>query len=178
MHLLNGNRPKEVHTIIAWDGKNDYLRTKECCKQLPSNFNIIYEKVINLNPQEQRRLIDSIYHVRANNRVKNNSIYLMVVEDSNPNYTYEKATKCWQVLNKNMKLIKEDLRTKIGGSSKNYGTIHTSYNVEETLLVLEPLNLIHLVKRPTFLNFKELFDLLNNDKQLKYTVMRSFFELE
>ena len=178
LHIINGNRPTEIHTIIAWDGKNDYLKTKDYCKNLPSNFKIVYEKIINLKHIDQISLINSIYYKNAKNRIKNNSIYLIVIEDSNPMYTYEKATKCWQVLNKNMKLIKEDLRINVGGSIKNYGSIHTSYNVEESLLVLEPLNLKNLIKRPKFKNFKQLFDFLNNDKLLKYVVIRSFFELE
>ena len=112
------------------------------------------------------------------NHVKNGCLYLIIVKDKNPCYLYEKATACKQVLNKNMKLIKEDMRLKIGGSIKSYFTIHTSYNTEEALLVLKPLNLDHFIQRPTFNNFKELFDYLNSKPLLKYVIQRSFYELE
>lgn len=178
LHVFNNNRPSEIHTIIAWDGVNDYKKTKNYLKELPNNFKIKEEKLIKLNQQEQRILINSIYHPRMHNRVKNNCIYLIVVEDMNPIYSHEKATKCWQVLNKNMKVIKEKMREIIGGSNTSYGCIHTSYNVEETLLVLEPLGLQNLVPRIKFDNFEHLFTVLNNDKKLKYIIQRSFFELE
>ena len=74
-----------------------------------------------------------------------------------------------------MKLIKEDMRLKIGGSIKSYSTIHTSYNTEEALLVLKPLKLDHFIKRPTFKNFKELFDMLNNNPLLKYIWFKEVF---
>ena len=77
-----------------------------------------------------------------------------------------------------MKLIKEDMRLKIGGSIKSYFTIHTSYNTEEALMVLKPLNLNHFIQRPTFNNFKELFDYLNSKPLLKYVIQRSFREIE
>jgi hypothetical protein len=77
-----------------------------------------------------------------------------------------------------MKLIKEDMRLKIGGSKKSYMTIHTSYNTQEALLVLKPLKLSHMIKRQEFKDFKELFDMLNNKPLLKYVVQRSFHEIE
>ena len=112
------------------------------------------------------------------NRVINNTIYLVVIKDLNPIYTFERATKCWQVLNKNMKIIKEELRIHIGGNKNKYGVIHTSYNVEETLLVLKPLKLDNHVPRKKFTDFKDFFDVLNKDKYLKYLVQRSYHELE
>ena len=36
----------------------------------------------------------------------------------------------------------------------------------------------HFIQRPTFNNFKELFDYLNSKPLLKYVIQRSFYELE
>jgi len=177
LELTNGSRPEEIHTIIAWDGNKDYEETKKYCENLPLNFEILFEKKIELTKEDEIVLSQSIYFSN-NSRVKNGCLYLTIITDKNPCYLYEQATACKQVLNKNMKLLKEDMRLKIGGSIKSYFTIHTSYNTEEALLVLKPLNLDHFVKRPTFKNFKELFDFLNSNPLLKYVVQRSFHEIE
>lgn len=176
LELTNGSRPEEIHTIIAWDGNKDYEETKKYCENLPLNFEILFEKKIELTKEDEIVLGQSIY-CSNNSRVKNGCLYLTIIKDKNPCYLYEQATACKQVLNKNMKLLKEDMRLKIGGSINSYFTIHTSYNTEETLLVLKPLKLDHFVKRPTFKNFKELFDLLNSKSLLKYVIQRSFHEI-
>mgnify|MGYP003677361666 CR=1 FL=1 len=176
--LIRGPRPKEVHTIIAWDGINDYTSTKEYLNNLPiKNFNILYEKVIEFDNNTEIKLSQSIYKTNRS-RVKNKHIYLIIIEDLNPIYSYEKSTTCMQVLNKNMKFIKEDMRLKIGGSKTAYHSIHTSYNQEEALLVLKPLNLDHFIKRPNFKDFKDFFDFINSNEKLKYLVQRSFYEIE
>lgn len=141
------------------------------------NFKIIYKKIIKLDDNNQKKLAVSIYGDKAVSRVINNHIYLFILEDKNPIYLYEKATSGYQVLNKNMKYIKEFLRLKIGGSIKSYNSLHTSYNIEEALLVLEPLNLIHFTERPVFKNFKEFFNYINKFNKLKYVIQRSFNEI-
>ena len=76
-----------------------------------------YLRKDNAFKDEEIKLAQSIYFGRKS-RVKNGCLYLIIVKDKNPCYLYEKATACKQVLNKNMKLIKEDMRLKIGGSIK------------------------------------------------------------
>ena len=63
------------------------------------------------------------------------------------------------------------MRYLIGGDMNNFNSVHSSYNVEESLLVLNPLNLSNLVPEQKFENFKQLFDLLNNDEYLKYVIL-------
>ncbi len=175
---VNGKRPSEIHTIIAWDGKKDESTAGEYVKsELNKNFEIVYQDLIEVNQETQLKLAKSVYG-GGKGRVKNGHLYLIVVKDNNPTYEWQSATSCKQVLNVNMKFIKEDMREKIGGSPNAYFSIHTSYNTEEALLVLEPLNLQYLIDRPTFDNFGELFDMLNSDDNLEYVVQRSFHELE
>ena len=175
---INGKRPPELHTIIAWNGKNNAEQTKKYVEtELKENFEIVYQKLIELDETAKRKLANSIYFIDES-RVVGGSIYLVVVRDTNPIYERQRATTCEQVLNVNMKFVKEDMREKIGGSRNAYHSIHTSYNLEEALMVLEPLNLQHLIDRPTFDNFGELFDILNSDDNLEYLVQRSFHELE
>ena len=176
---INGKRPSEIHTIIAWDGEQNESSTKDYVKnELKQNFEIVYQDLIEVNRKMQMKLAKSVYGKRGKSRVKNDHLYLVVVKDTNPIYEWQRATSCEQVLNVNMKFVKEDMREKIGGSRNAYFSIHTSYNTEEALLVLEPLNLQHLIDRPTFDNFGELFEMLNNDDKLEYLVQRSFHELE
>ena len=91
------------------------------------------------------------------NKVKNSTIYLFVLQDTNPIYSFEKATTCWQVLNKTMKTLKENMRLKIGGSVRSTGTIHGSYNPEEAFCVLKPLKLLKYTQRKTFQDFNDFF---------------------
>ena len=63
------------------------------------------------------------------------------------------------------------MRYLIGGDMNNFNSVHSSYNVEESLLVLNPLNLSNLIPEQKFDNFKQLFDLLNNDEYLKYVIL-------
>lgn len=178
LDIFNGSRPDELHTIIAWNGKKNEVATKDYIKkELKDNFEIVFQKLIELDAITEKKLAQSIYSTNKS-RVVDSHIYLIVVKDKNPIYEWKRATSCDQVLNVNLKHIKEDMRIKIGGRRKAYRTIHTSYNLEETLLVLKPLNLDHLVKRPTFKNFTELFQMLNDDANLKYLVQRSFHELD
>ncbi len=177
LHIINGNRPEEIHTIIAWDGNKHYQETKKYCENLPSNFEIVFERKIELTKDDEDILRNSVYF-GDKSRVKNGCLYLVIIKDTNPCYSYEQASACKQVMNKNMKILKEDMRLKIGGSITSCFTIHTSYNTEEALLVLKPLRLDHIIKRPIFKNFNELFDMLNNKPLLKYVVQRSFHEIE
>ena len=43
LDTINGKRPEEIHTIIAWDGNKHYEETKNIVK-LSSNFEILFEK--------------------------------------------------------------------------------------------------------------------------------------
>ena len=85
LQLVNGNRPEEIHTIIAWDGNKDYEKTKKYCENLPSNFEILFEKKIMLSKDEEIKLAQSIYFCKKS-RVKNGCLYLIIVKDKNPFY--------------------------------------------------------------------------------------------
>ena len=175
---LNGKRIPELHTIIAWDGNKNEEAVREYVEnKLAKNFEIVYQKLIELDDETQKELANSVYFT-TESRVIDGKIYLVVVKDTNPIYEFQKATSCEQVLNVNMKFVKEDMRLKIGGRRKAYRSIHTSYNSEETLMVLQPLKLDYLIERPMFNNFSELFNMLNGDDNLRYVVQRSFHELE
>lgn len=177
LQIINNSRPSEIHTIIAWDAKKYASSTIDYLKTLPKHIEVLYKNEITLTKEQELELAKSVY-TSKNSRVKNSSIYLVIIKDTNPIYSYEKATSCWQVLNKNMKIIKEDMRLKIGGSKRNYHSIHTSYNQEEALFVLKPLNLTQYVERPSFENLKEFFDYLNKHTKLKYLILRSSHEIE
>ena len=178
LNIVNGSRPPEIHTIIAWNATDDKAKTIQYMNDIiKKKMNILYSEEIALSAREEKVLSNMVYYCN-HSRVKNGSIFLIIVEDTNPVYSYEKATSCWQVLNKNMKIIKEDMRIKIGGSIRSYGSIHTSYNQEEALSVLMSLGLSNYYKRPNFSNFSEFFSFLNNQTNLKYLIQRSFHEIE
>lgn len=172
LEKINNYRPPEIHTVILWNALKhgrlfiNYIKTN---KYFKSKFKILLVKKISLNNKQQNLFCNKIYNIKIN-KVINGSIYLLVINDFNPIYKYEKATSCFQVLNYNMKLLKEDMRLKIGGSKKNYNSIHTSYNIEESNLVLDYFK-IKLYKRPTFTNYRHFFKFLNKNKKLKYCLL-------
>lgn len=175
LEIINNHRKPEIHTIIIWNGMTDkkFFKKKLNLSIYLKKFKILFNKLFVLNKNKQRELIDSIYiknKIKINKIVKN-SIILLVIKDENPIYKYTSSTSCNQVLNYNMKILKNELRYLFGGTCNNFNSIHSSYNIEEALLVLNPLNLNHLVKRKKFINFKEFFDLLNNDQKLKYVIL-------
>ena len=178
LEIINGNRPSEIHTIIAWDATKNTSSTKDYIKKLPNNFEVLYNNIITFDNNLEKELAKSVYMSSNASRVKGGSIYIIIIKDTNPIYSYEKATACWQVLNKNMKSLKEDMRKEIGGSITNHGSIHTSYNTEEALLVLTPLKLTKYITRPSFSDFKDFFKHINKHSKLKYLIQRSFHEIE
>ena len=178
LEKINGYRPSELHTIIAWDGKKHAKETQEYVEnELKGNFEIVHQELIELDEHTEEKLTNSVYY-KKESRVIDGCIYLVVIKDTNPIYEWKWATTCGQVLNVNMKFVKEQLRETICGDISAFLCFHTSYNLEETLLVLKPLGLVNLIDRPTFDNFQELFNMLNNDDNLEYLVQRSFHELD
>ena len=176
LDLINNNRLPEIHTIIIWNGKIDSKELKKklnLCNISKEKFNIILNKIIYLNKEEQIELINSIYikNKIKINKIINNSIRLIIIKDLNPIYSFTSSTTCMQVLNNNMKVLKNKLRQLIGGDNLNFRSVHTSYNVEESLLVLNPLKLNRFVYRETFKNFNHFFYKINNDLYLKYVIL-------
>tara|TARA_Y100000992_G_scaffold302630_1_gene277796 strand:- start:1747 stop:2868 length:1122 start_codon:yes stop_codon:yes gene_type:complete len=179
LDLINGNRPSEIHTIIVWDGKNNSEKAQEYMNNLSlKNIKILYNSKITLSKQQEYALSKSIYNNSRFSKVKNSTIHLFILQDTKPIYSFEKATTCWQVLNKTMKTLKEDMRLKIGGSLRSTGSIHGSYNPEEAFCVLKPLNLMKYTQRKTFQDFNDFFTHINKHNKLKYTILRSFQEIE
>ena len=177
--LINGIRPPETHTIIIWDAAKDMDKAKQYIKSLPVNsLKVLYEQAYTLTKDDDKTLMKCIYHTDTYTKIVNNYIYLIVIEDTNPIYSFEKTTSCYQLLNTNMKTLKEDMREKIGGSTTNHNCVHTSYNTEEALMVLQPFVLTKFIRRPSFTSFKTFFECINNVPKLKYIVQRSFDDLE
>ena len=86
LNLINNNRLPEIHTIIIWNGKIDSKEIKKklnLCNISAEKFNILFNKVIFLNKEEQIKLINSIYiknEIKLN-KIMNNSIRLIIIKD-------------------------------------------------------------------------------------------------
>ena len=106
LDLINGNRPSEIHSIIFWNGNKYYDIAQKYVKQhLPKYMKIVYDKKIILSKNDNYKLTRSIYSEKAVSRVINNCIYLIIIKDESPIYSYEKAS-VYQVLNKKYENIK------------------------------------------------------------------------
>ena len=173
LHMINGHRSPEIHTLLIWNGNENCININKLLSKLPvKDIELVKGYKLKLSKQQQINLCSSIYNHRQN-RVQHNSVYLVIIKDLNPQYTVERSWELNMVLNKKMKIIKEYIRLKLGGSKRSFWACHSSYNPEEVLLVLKPLNLLHLIQRPTFPDFKSFFDHLNKHDKLKYTILRS-----
>jgi hypothetical protein len=174
LYLCNGFRQNEIHTMIIWDIK-DKDKTDMYLKSIKNTIKIVSKEIVKLDSKLQTKLALSLYFNEKDNRVKDNNLYLIILNDTNPIYQYSKATACNQVLNINMQEIKEVLRIILGGSKKAYYKVHTSYNIEEANLCLSVFN--QSINRIKFNDFKEFFDVLNNNNKLKYLVQRSYNDI-
>ena len=181
LELSNSSRqrPSEIHTIIVWDTR-DREKTLDFLKDnLSDTMEIISRETVSVDKELQNTIAINLYNNPADNRVKNNELYLIVLRDNNPIYQLSKATACTQVLNTNMQKIKNELRTILGGSSGAYFKAHSSYNLEESRLVLNTLGKSKmLLTRKTFESFTEFFNCLNSHPTLKYIVQRSHSDLK
>ena len=179
LSICNYHRQPELFSIIIWDGLLDKDKTENYLLNLPLNFTIIKKQLLQLSKETQLSLMKSLYFTEEekNNRIINSTIYLIVLKDYTPIYQNIKATSCIQVLNKNMYTIKKELRKLLGNSENAFNKVHTSYNVEETLLALRPLGYNNLLPRKHFLNLKHFFDTLNTYDKLQYVVQRSWDDL-
>jgi len=179
LSICNNHRNPEIFSIIIWNGLLDKEKTDNYLLDLSLNFTIIKKQILTLSKEKQLSLMKSIYFTEKENqnRIINNTIYLIVLKDYTPIYHKLKATTCIQVLNKNMYTIKKQLRILLGNSEKAYNKVHTSYNVEETLLVLKPLGYENLLPRIHFKSLKHFFDTLNSYDKLQYVVQRSWDNL-
>ena len=179
LELSNSSRPNEIHTVIIWDIQDkskadDYLQEK-----LPSSINVISSEIIQVNQDLQKQIALELYNNPADNRVRNNSVYFIVLEDTCPIYQLSKATACAQVLNTNMQKIKNGIREKLGGSRAAYFKAHSSYNIEESKLVLDIFDKRDSVLSPrkSFKSLRDFFDTLNSHPTLKYIVQRGQSDL-
>lgn len=175
IELLNNHRYPEIHTIIFWNGKIDNKIIKKVLNKsnIKSKFDILFNQKIKMNKDQQVNFICSVYIKNKTkiNKIQQGTIRLIIIKDRNPIYDLTDSTTCTQVLNSNMKKIKLSLRKEIGGDKENFRSVHTSYNVEESILVLKPLNLTYFIPRVRFKNFYDFFNLLNSDKRLKYVIL-------
>lgn len=174
LELSNSSRPTEIHTIIVWDTQDKSKADRYLQEKLPNSIKIVSSEILLVNKDLQNQIALELYKNPADNRVKGDEIYLIIVEDTSPTYQLSKATACIQVLNTNMQKIKNELRTELGGSSGAYFKAHSSYNMEESKLVLDIFNKSEsvLTPRKSFTSLREYFNTLNSHPTLKYIVQR------
>ena len=175
----SGHRPSEIHTIIVWDTLDKDKALEYLNGNLPETMEIISNEVVTVDKSLENRIAIELYNNPVDNRVKNNELYLIVLRDNNPVYQLSKATACSQVLNTNMQKIKNELRVTLGGSSGAYFKAHSSYNLEESRLVLNLFDKSQLLQtRKNFGSLEDFFNCLNSHATLKYIVQRSHSELK
>ena len=176
---INKLRPAELHTIIIWDIKDKPKADEYFQNKLPKTIKLVSGEVIEVDKDLQNQIAVELYNNLADNRVRGGTIYLALLEDSNAIYQKSKATACIQVLNINMQKIKNELRNLLGGSNGAYFKAHSSYNMEESKLVLDLFNKKELLPdRKIFKTLEDFFNTLNTHPTLKYIVQRSHKDIE
>ena len=120
---INNFRPEEVHAAIVWDGVNNKDKAEQFLKNIQHPLKVVYNDLIKLNKEQEKKLIKSVYGKGAKSRVKGGCIYLIIIKDLNPTYHKEQTTSCKQVLNTNMKYLKNEMRKNIGKGEQDYFSI-------------------------------------------------------
>lgn len=168
----NNHRPPEIHAFVLWkpslwesqikiikNSKLEIVDMFEVEKDHHSWCLSIYGSIANVN------------HHGSCKKYGNPKV--IVVKDKTPIYGVKKTIGARQILNKNIYGMKTLLRkqTKLG-----YMSVHSSNNVEEAYLILEPLNR-NYDTRKKFETIHDVFNTLNKHSCLKYVVQRSHDEV-
>jgi len=173
----NNYRPPEYHTFVLWD-PSLWLSQEKFLYDSP----LVEVEDTFVVTENHTQWCLSIYGNAQNARghgnchVDGKNPKVVVVKDPNPLYGEWKTPGARQVLNKNIYGLKTQMRN---DANIGYKSVHSSNNVEETLLVLKPLNR-HKKYGPsprTFDTIQDVFQVMNQCKCLSYVVMRSHEEI-
>lgn len=184
LKLFPGDGSSELHNFILWDTSEEELVEKK----IGQKFKIIQKISYDLSTIKQigpsrLEFLYKIYHGRVSKHgdKAKKPFTLFVVIDNEPKYEQRSNvfTGKKSIVNVNMFDVLQILRK--GRNSYLHGSdsIQESYDNLETLTFYNkqvPLLYWHLW-RPRFESIKEFFDCLNNNKDLKYIVMRNFDDL-
>eukprot|EP00547_Thalassionema_nitzschioides_P000508 CAMPEP_0194207316 /NCGR_PEP_ID=MMETSP0156-20130528/6086_1 /TAXON_ID=33649 /ORGANISM="Thalassionema nitzschioides, Strain L26-B" /LENGTH=391 /DNA_ID=CAMNT_0038934041 /DNA_START=131 /DNA_END=1309 /DNA_ORIENTATION=+ len=172
----NSHRPPEYHTFVLWDPalweSQEELLDKTSVVEVVDKFEATanhLEWCLTIYGSQR----DAKVH---GNCKPNGNPKVVVVRDPKPDYGEWKTLGALQVLNKNM----YSLKTKMRGLNKlGWKSVHSSNNVEETKLVLEPLNRKQYgPPLPEFNAINDIFDLLDEHNCFRYVVLRSHEEIK
>ena len=173
----NSFRPPEVHTFVLWnpslwESQERFLSQSPLIEVLDTFIVTENHKAWCLNIYGSARNARGHGHCKPDGNPK-----VVVVKDLKPNYGEWKTPGAKQVLSTNIYGIKSELRNL---ANDGFKSVHSSNNVEETKLVLEPLNRKvsdYTSPEPQLESVKDVFNLLDQHKCLSYVVLRSHEEV-
>ena len=173
----NSFRPPEVHAFVLWnpslwESQERFLSKSPLIQMLDTFIVTQNHKAWCIN------IYGSARNARAHGLCKpNGNPKVVVVKDLTPNYGVWKTPGAKQVLNTNIYGLKSELRNL---ANDGFKSVHSSNNVEEAKLVLDPLNrkvADYTAPDPHFESVKDIFNLLHKHTCLKYVVLRSHEEI-
>ena len=170
----NSYRQPEYHAFVLWD-PSLWISQESFLGKTPS-VEVVDTFVVTDN---HKKWCVTIYGDDNNARyhgycMSKGNPKVVVVRDPNPEYGTWKTPGANQVLNKNIYSLKTKMRSM---SKSGFKAVHSSNNVEETMLVLEPLNRQYGPPPPEFKTIKDLFDSFDQHSCFRYVVLRSHEEV-
>jgi FkbM family methyltransferase len=168
----NNERPPEIHAFVLWnpslwESQLKIIRDSEL--EIVDTFEVEkdhYKWCLNIYGSES-----NVKH--HGNCKKYGNPKVVVVKDKTPIYGEKKTIGARQILNQNIYGMKTLLRKQ---TSLGYMAVHSSNNVEEAYLILEPLSR-HYGVQPEFETIEDVFNVLNKYPCLRYVVQRSHHEV-
>ena len=170
----NSYRQPEYHAFVLWD-PSLWISQEAFLGKTPS-VEVVDTFVVTDNHKEWCLTIygdddNARYHDYC---MSKGNPKVVVVRDPNPEYGAWKTAGANQVLNKNIYSLKTKMRSM---TESGFKAVHSSNNVEETMLVLEPLNRQYGPPPPEFKTIKDLFDSFDQHSCFRYVVLRSHEEV-
>ena len=168
----NNERPPEIHAFVLWkpslwESQLQIIRDSEL--DVVDTFEV---------GKDHYKWCLNIYGSEANvkhhgNCKKYGNPKVVVVKDNTPTYGEKKTIGARQILNQNIYGMKTLLRKQ---TSLGYMAVHSSNNVEEAYLILEPLKRYYDTQSK-FETIEDVFNTLNKYPCLQYVVQRSHHEV-
>ncbi len=176
--VCNSFRPPEVHAFVLWnpslwESQERFLSKSPLIQMLDTFIVTQNHKAWCINIYGSARNAQGHGFCKPNGNPKE----VVIVKDLKPNYGVWKTPGAKQVLNTNIYGLKSELRNL---ANDGFKSVHSSNNVEEAKLVLDPLNrkvADYSASDPHFESVKDIFNLLDKHTCLKYVVLRSHEEI-
>ena len=164
----NNNYNKELHIIIDWKQKykKDYI-----FKKIKDNKLSLHKFIEHKKLNDKATIMSKFYNMSVDDFRGETTFNIYLLNDYNPIYKLRNTSKGKRLVNTKIFDLKKTLRN-------NDYSIHGTDNIQETKDNLVDLNLFDkYYEQKRFDSLSHVFEVLNNNSELKWVVMRNFEDM-